>query len=248
MPIRKLGLMNCNVFQEMTCDFAMKYFSILFAAATFTSCAASANPADPFSVPAPQLNAGDLWILEQTRDRGRNGFLRQRLDLTIERVGSDNMVVGIKPDGAPSDYVDHIAELDWSQKKIFNGKETRIGHLFSFPLSVGKTWVSDYTDPRVRGTITSLHFHNVYKVVGWEDITVQAGKFRALKMEVNGTIEAHTAATSSISGGLATTSGDAATAMKIQQSGPKIIDMLTYSEILLCAGCEIFGHEPGRTI
>lgn len=218
----------------------MKYTPILLATVTLVSCTSSANAADPASVPAPKINADDSWIMEQTRDRGRNGFLRQRLDLKIERVSSDNMVVGVKPDGSPSDYVDHFADPDWSQKKIFNGKETRVARPFSFPLSIGKTWVSDYTDPRIRGIVTSAHFHCAYKVVGWEDITVQAGKFRALKIEENGTIEGHTAATSSISGASATASGDAATAMKTQHSGPKIIDLLTYSEIYYVPAVKYF--------
>jgi hypothetical protein len=218
----------------------MKRFSLLLAIVTLPSASASAAQSNPVSVSAPQINEDDSWIFERTRDRGRNGFSRQRFDLIIQRVSSNNMIVGVKPDGSPADYVGHMCNLDWSQAKIFNGKETPTGRPFSFPLTAGKTWTSDFTDPRAHGTVTSLHFHNVYKVVGWQDITVQAGKFRALKIEMDGTMQAHTAATATVAGGAAVGDGDDATAVNIQRSGPKIIDMTNYGEFYYVPSVKYF--------
>ena len=212
----------------------------LFLSATLLTLAVPAHAADRASVPAPQLSEGDSWILDQTHERGQNGFSKQRIDLKIERVSPDNMVVGAKPDGAPTDFVDHIGGLDWSQRRILNDKETTTARPLSFPLKVGKTWVVDFNDPRTRGLITSTHVHSTYKVVGWQDVTVPAGKFRAIEIEMNGTLEAKMAATSSITGGAAVAAGESGAAMRTTSLGPRTVSALTYSEIYYVPSIKYF--------
>jgi hypothetical protein len=201
-----------------------------FIASALITFSVSARATDAAFIGAPHIDTGDSWVFDATHERGRNGFLKQRIDLIIERVSSDTMIVGAKLDGAPSDFVDHITGLDWSQKRVLDGKETRTGHPFAFPLAIGKTWSLDYTDDRGRGILESAHFHNVYKVVGWEDVTVPAGKFRAIKIEMNGTIEAHTGATSSVGEASAATGAGVTSVMRTQSLGPQTLDLLTYGE------------------
>jgi hypothetical protein len=164
---------------------------VIVSVAALSVLAFSAVEAGAPSIAAPALHAGDSWVFDRTREQGTSGFGRQRLDLKIDRVDSDMMVVGVKPDGAPTDYQEHMTGLDWSQRRIIDGKETTTGRPFSFPMAVGGKWEADYVDPNPRGVQTFAHFHTVYRVVGWEDVVVPAGSFHTLKIEAEGTVEAH---------------------------------------------------------
>ncbi len=59
-----------------------------------------------------------------------------------------------------------------------------LSKLLDFPLSTGKQWGTAYSavGPGSSGPI-SYDFSEIYKVSGWEDIVVEAGKFKALKLE-----------------------------------------------------------------
>jgi hypothetical protein len=135
----------------------------LFVFAAIASLAApiASHAADPLFVAAPALKSGDLWIYDQTRERGTTGFSQQRIDLTVDRVDSETMVIGIKADGAPTSFQDHVAGLDWSQRRMVNGQQTTTGRPFTFPLTVGSTWSADYDEPRPQGIQVSAHFHTV---------------------------------------------------------------------------------------
>jgi hypothetical protein len=67
-----------------------------------------------------------------------------------------------------------------------NGHQTVVNRPLSFPLSIGRTWVIDYTEVNPNRQHSSEHFRTPYKVTGWEDITVPAGTFHALKIEADG--------------------------------------------------------------
>jgi hypothetical protein len=152
--------------------------------------AAAAAVGEPASVPLPAHKVGDTWVEDQKLERGTNGFSDQQYNLRVESLGSDTMVVGIKHNGAPGNYEDHISGLDLSQRRVVNGEETVTGRPYSFPLSVGKSWTADYINPNRRGRQVSAHFHDTWKVVGWEDVTTPAGTFHCLRVEGHGTIEA----------------------------------------------------------
>ena len=60
--------------------------------------------------------------------------------------------------------------------------------IFDFPLSPGKQWKDEeiYQIP-VASTFSMLGkfpYYEIFTVLGWEDIEVQAGKFKAIKLEV----------------------------------------------------------------
>ena len=143
-------------------------------------------------LPAPALRTGDSWVFDSVSERGAGGqsYSEQKLDVRIDRIDGDQMVVGMKQDGAPREFEDHIYGVDWSQRRLQDGKQIAAPRPLSFPLLVGQTWTSDYDDPQTRGQQTFAHIHRVYKVVGWEDVTVPAGTFHALKVQQDGTAEA----------------------------------------------------------
>jgi len=53
--------------------------------------------------------------------------------------------------------------------------------LFRWPLTIGDAWEADFTGP------DGYHLHRRVKVVGWEDVRVAAGQFRAIRIEVRDT-------------------------------------------------------------
>jgi hypothetical protein len=176
--------------------------------------------AEPAAVPAPNLRPGDSWVYERTIERGTSNFTSQRFDFKIEHVGDDSMVIGIKLDGSPTDFEDHVVGTDWSQRRIIDGKQTVTGRPFSFPLALGKTWTSDYVDPTRYGLQTSAEHHETYKVVGWEDITAPAGIFHTIKIESDDKVKGQfMAATGAVAGAVATSDGSTIVA-HTDRSGP----------------------------
>ena len=59
-----------------------------------------------------------------------------------------------------------------------------LSKILDFPLSVGKQWKTVYSSTRPGPAHQlSYDYSENYKVPAWEDITVQAGKFRAVRLE-----------------------------------------------------------------
>ena len=59
-----------------------------------------------------------------------------------------------------------------------------LSKVLDFPLTTGKQWKTAYSSTGL-GTSrpVAYDFSEIYKVSGWEDIVVQAGKFKALRLE-----------------------------------------------------------------
>ena len=146
------------------------------------------EPATP--VQAPTLKVGDSWIFEDTNEAGPTGFARHREIHTIERVNSDSIVVALKAVDSPTAPQNRVVGLDWAARMVIDGEEKSTSRPLSFPMRVGESWVADYTDPNRHGNQLKVHVHTTYKVIGWEDVTVPAGTFHALKIENNGSADA----------------------------------------------------------
>ena len=179
--------------------------------------------ADPAPVAAPEFKTGDRWLFDQTIERGTQGFSQQRLDMKVERTGTDTMLVGVKRDGSPGAYEDHIVGADWSLRRLMDGHDAVTGRPFSFPMKVGQTWAVDYTDPTVRGAQTSNHVKCTYKVTGWEDVTVPAGTFHAIKIEVSGVDQATIAVPNAVVGGAMASPSGGATMTRSQRGGTRLL-------------------------
>ena len=193
--------------------------------------AAQALAADPASLPAPSLKSGDAWVYDRTLERGTTGFSSERIAIQIDQVRGDTLVVGLKKDGAPGAFEDHIAGSDWSQRRMVDGEETTTSRPFDFPLAVGKTWKTDFVDPNRSGLQLSAHFKTTYKVIGWEDVTTPAGTFHALRVEGTGSAEAKMAPSASVIGGATASPGDATTISHSQVSGAHTAYFTTFSAL-----------------
>ena len=193
------------------------------AALSVAALPVAARAAEPAEVAAPQLHEGDSWVFDRTLERGTTGFMRGRKDVRIESIDADGMVVGVKPDGAPVNFQDHLEGTDWSKRRNVDGKEVVIGRPFAFPLSIGKSWTADYDDSAPRGNQLSARFHAAYRVAGWADVTTPAGVFHALKIEVVTNVEAHMAASTSTAVAGSAGAADAATAAQVTRLPDRMV-------------------------
>jgi hypothetical protein len=174
----------------------------------------------PTHIAAPDLKPGDSWVFDRSTERGTSGFSNQRFDLRIEHIGADTMIVGIKLEGSPTDYEDHFMGADWSQRRLFDGRQTVTGRPFAFPMTIGKTWTSDYVDPTRHGLQVSADHHATYKVTGWEDVTTPAGTFHALRIESDETVKAQFMAANAAVGGAVATADGATVIAHTNKAGP----------------------------
>lgn len=137
------------------------------------------------AVSQPTFTVNDSWSYHQFAQK-KGAASDAHITVSVMRIGSDSIVVTTKTAENPDRVQSMMLGLDWSRRRSVNGRETTVDQPFSFPLEVGKTWRLEFTEqnpsPQKLRETDSLP----YKVVGWEDITVPAGKFHALKIESEG--------------------------------------------------------------
>jgi hypothetical protein len=138
------------------------------------------------TVDAPDLKAGDSWVVADTIEQGTQGWVRKNRDVTIERIQGDGMLVATKDDGSTQPPVEKISGLDWSRSRDINGKQVVVNRPFNFPMKPGKKWAIEYTELNPNPQHSSETLHCDYAVTGWEDVQVPAGSFKALKIECDG--------------------------------------------------------------
>jgi len=118
-------------------------------------------------VGVPIWNIGDKWILTG--------------DVSIMVVNADESSYAVKyliPGGGSilicdKSSLNRLYSMEEDRKIPYEGRNKR---LFNFPLEIGKSWTDKYTIDRTLYTET-------FTVLGWEDIVIQAGKFKAVKLE-----------------------------------------------------------------
>jgi hypothetical protein len=207
-------------------------FGVL-ALASALSVSAATPPVSETSaaVPAPAFKTGDAWVFEKTTEKGQGGFSTERYDLLLERLDGDTMVIGAKPDGAPTGYKDRIVGTDWSRRLVVNGQETVTNRPFVFPMNVGQTCTVDGSDSTRRGNLLSAHVHKTCSVTGWEDVAVPAGTFHALKIVCKGVEELQVEVPAQAVGGVVAGSGGSTSVAHAQKGGRGTVTHVIYGEI-----------------
>ncbi len=143
--------------------------------------ALSAN-AQAETIPAPRFNANDTWTY-QTTVENHSGWHQSHVESSVLHLAGDSLAVSNKPVGSTMPPTEKLVGADWSRSRSINGRDTLVNRPLAFPLSVGKSWTVDYTEEHPNREFTSRRWHTTYKVVGWDDVTVPAGTFNALKIE-----------------------------------------------------------------
>jgi hypothetical protein len=135
---------------------------------------------------APALKAGDTWTYIDTVETGPTGWHQTHDAITMQRVTDSHLYISSKPVGSGTDGREVIVNADWSRVREISGSEVVVNRPLAFPLEAGKTWNIQYTEPHPNAKLKSATWTTKYKVVGYEDVEVPAGKFHALKIEAEG--------------------------------------------------------------
>lgn len=179
------------------------------------------------TVAAPALRANDTWTY-QTTVENRSGWHQTRIESTVLRAGPGVIALSNRPAGSTMPPTEQLIDADWSRFRSVNGHETVVNRPLAFPLSIGKTWEVEYTEDHPNRQHSSEHFRSVYKVTGWEDATVPAGTFHALKIEADGDWSAALAPAVAAVAGTRLDAQGATTVMQSNRITPKTISGRTY--------------------
>jgi len=173
--------------------------ALLAAAAAFLACAAFA--ADPDVVDKPRIVVGDTWTYRTELRGGAAGpgtrTFVEAMEVTAVAPNRVNAVVLRRPEGAadaePAES-DMIFDTDWNIL-VTGSRGSRpsalirpSSEMLKFPMKPGGSYRSDY-DMETLPDSNIVRHRRITRVVGWEDITVPAGKFRALRIESEGTVQ-----------------------------------------------------------
>ncbi len=141
---------------------------------------------------APVLRAGDHWTYAHVWEKGGTVRRPARTEITVQRDERlswpcTGLIVTrreLDSDRAPDQWG---IGADWGRWRIAGNQRQDLDRPLAFPLYPGETWEIEHwtPDPDSMGyDREGVHHH--YAVAGWEDVTVAAGRFFAVKIEVTG--------------------------------------------------------------
>ena len=130
-------------------------------------------------VEVPVWNVGDKWVFTQ--------------GITMEVIKADEKGYAVR---SPKEMMlfdrstlNRISLSHGNKQERYKEAQRR---LLDFPFTIGKKWKDTYSGVlkwedafswKVGQTQTEILFFENYRVLGWEEVDVEAGKLRALKME-----------------------------------------------------------------
>jgi len=154
-------------------------------AALYVICSASAAQ-DPATVDSPYVEPGDCWTY---RAQGLQN--REPIDAYEECVTfvdkAKNIIIAVARIEGGDREIDTSYTLDWGSIVGVDGLITPGGRShFRFPMRAGGRYSIEFEYRlAVRGAWAGRSWYDI-EVVGWEDVTVPAGTFRALRLEARG--------------------------------------------------------------
>ena len=135
----------------------------------------------PREVPAPVLQVGDEWRYVM-RD-AMTGLTTDRARLSVTAVDPDgySMAEGSQTAGAFAARYDRGLNPLRSRNVVFEPAYPR----YAFPLAIGKTWRADVRSSTVPAVRYGTLLQSIQATVrGWERVTVPAGMFTALRVDL----------------------------------------------------------------
>lgn len=149
----------------------------------------AARAADEPAIERPQLKAGDRWTYRYSRTgpRVRNPGTRV-YELVVTFVGP-KAIESVQTLRSGKE-IDTTWTPEWNLvNDIRSGSFVPDSGTFRFPLRPGASYRSSYEVLRPKADVTDAKQTLEVKVVGWEEVTVPAGTFRALRLEATGSSE-----------------------------------------------------------
>ncbi len=132
------------------------------------------------SVARPEWKVGDTWTVAITANSGVGGTSRREEVRVVKEAGENGYQVEStpKPGGNPAGTVEMLQfsrDLNFINPTANNGAPQEYKWL-QWPLEAGRSY-------QFESTFQNQPLDWKGKVVGWEDVEVPAGKFKALRLE-----------------------------------------------------------------
>jgi hypothetical protein len=163
---------------------ATSIFIIIFLLSSF---AAAVESPQPEIVDKPLYKVNDSWTF-LINDRSQNGDTKERhWILSIVRSSADSVLQSAKPIDSSMPPLEKLLGTDLSLAVSINGQEAIVHKPFDFPMKIGKKWKVAYENESNTKKVKKHRIDLQYTVVGWEEVSVLAGKFLAFKVEAEGT-------------------------------------------------------------
>lgn len=138
------------------------------------------------TIESPFVKPGDSWVYITTTEKGQSVWSQKHDELKVIHASATSILLAIKENGSTQPPKEQLVGKDWSRFRNINGQETVVSRPLLFPLKEGKSWVTDYSEDHPNKEHKREQFHTDYSVVGWENIEVPAGHFKAIKIEAEG--------------------------------------------------------------
>jgi hypothetical protein len=161
---------------------------IAFCSALFSLSFAFAEP-----IERPNVKPEDKWAYNSTTEQAANQrmqtpsqWTQKHFETTVVRAGAMNILVSRKERASNQPPLEVLVGPDWSVSRSLDAEVVVISRPLKFPLTQGNSWELEYTENRPNKQLKSAKTHLNYTVVGWEEVEVPAGKFKAIKIEAVG--------------------------------------------------------------
>lgn len=138
-------------------------------------------------VPRPEVKEGDTWAYR--RIDMESGKVVGRSTSRVA-FANDKVIQVVVMRGRGESEIDETYTADWNAIALAGGGNiTPHAGTFRFPLVVGESWPANFENTVPRMGAFQVKHDRTTKVLGWEEVEVPAGKFRALKLEVTGSFQ-----------------------------------------------------------
>jgi hypothetical protein len=173
------------------------------------------------TIDLPIVKPGDSWTYRTTIEKGQSGWVQKYTESTVIRSGSTGILLSIKERGSTQAPKEQLVGTDWSRFRNINGKETVVNQPLQFPLKQGRLWEIEYTEDHPNKEHKAEQFHTTYTVIGWEDVDVPAGHFKAIKVEGEGKWKAELAPSVKVDSSTQANQNGATVVMQSQKVTPQ---------------------------
>lgn len=141
----------------------------------------------PERIEGPTVKVGDVWIYNKVN--GWNGVLEDVSVVRVKRIAAEGIFMEAAAlDGGNPARIQRTPDFNLVRIEAPQVTKTTLPYYpnFSFPLWVGKTWKGRVAFESTDQPDKEVHAELEARVVGFESVTVPAGTFFALKIEMGG--------------------------------------------------------------
>lgn len=179
------------------------------------------------TVDQPSVQVGDTWTYRQTNEN-RTGFKESQQVYEVTRKTGSTIYFDVRQAGSQQPPKSLYEGADWRRMRAVNGTETVVNQPLNFPLATGKHWDVHFREEHPNKAHAWEEFDDTYTVVGTEHVEVPAGKFDAIKIEIEGKWQAETIPSSTVLAEARGASGTANVGTQIDTVAAHRIEGRTY--------------------